>query len=475
MTTTPLGTRRIATRARLTPALVQSCARFGVVLDPTPRAIGHAVGPTPAAPSPAVTELARAMRPGQIALVTGPSGSGKSTTLAHLRAALHAAGHAVAPAPAPLRARQSVLDALGTDPRLALSILARAGLAEAALLPRLPAELSAGERARFDLARALHAALAAPDTWVLADEFVTALDRATAQGVCAGVTRWVRAVGARAGLRLVCASAHEDLPGLLGPDVLVRCALRPGLGHSPAAEVCPAPVAHRPQVCIEQGTSADLRALEHHHYRAGAPATLVRTLRADRTLADGSETLAGVLVVSMPTLNGSWRNLAWPGAYTGPDKRARAAAINAELRCVSRVIVEPASRGLGIGRMLVEEYLRDPLTVRTEALAAMGTACPFFARAGMREIVIPRSRRDGSLLESFQERGWSVATLLRPGQAERACAHEGVHSALSRWAAGSAATRRAWALVRAEPQRIPELLRAAACCALATPVGYAAG
>jgi hypothetical protein len=120
-------------------------------------------------------------------------------------------------------------------------------------------------------------------------------------------------------------------------------------------------------------------------------------------VAEAAE-VCGVLVVSMPSLNGRWRGAAWPEP-AGGDKRARARRLNESVRTISRVIVEPRWRGLGVATRLVREYLRRPLTERTETVAAMGAACPFFARAGMREWRLAPDRRGVRLIAALREEG----------------------------------------------------------------------
>jgi hypothetical protein len=62
-----------------------------------------------------------------------------------------------------------------------------------------------------------------------------------------------------------------------------------------------------PRISITQGTPDDYHALAHRHYRAGAPATIALVLVARVLVALADEhpesPPAGVLVVSMPTLN----------------------------------------------------------------------------------------------------------------------------------------------------------------------------
>ncbi|MEM7628732.1 MAG: GNAT family N-acetyltransferase [Planctomycetota bacterium] len=366
-----------AGEAAITPDCAEACARFGLFPAPTS-------GPAQAA-SPRWDDAATALaeRDPRISLLSGDSGSGKSRFLgAFVRQRLAAGERVIVADPAPLAAERTrpVIECVGqgsVDERLGR--LARAGLSEAALLARTPAELSEGERHRLALARAMACAAQPAGTrraWLVIDECCSVLDRATAQGVAHTLARWVRSDAGE--IRLLAAGAHEDLPRLLGPDCVVQmptCVIRNGKPARP------------PRVRIEDGTWDDYASLAHHHYRAGRPATRERVLCAHRRLPNGSTRIAGALVVSRPTLNGAHRQLAWPGRYHGAaardEQRAQAARINRELRCISRVVVEPASRGLGIAKRLVEAYLNDPAAPAAESIASMGAACPFFERAGM--------------------------------------------------------------------------------------------
>ncbi|MCC6321801.1 MAG: hypothetical protein IT438_10255 [Phycisphaerales bacterium] len=159
-------------------------------------------------------------------------------------------------------------------------------------------------------------------------------------------------------------------------------------------------------VRIQIGSLADYRALARFHYRAGPPATVRLVLVA----RERDRSPIGVLVASNPTLNGPWRELAWPGLF--PARRP--ALLNAEVRTISRVIVEPRFRGRGIAAELVRAYLREPLTRRTEAIAAMSAFCSLFARAGMRPILYPPARRVRTLLLALRELNIPARSLADP-------------------------------------------------------------
>ena len=232
---------------------------------------------------------------------------------------------------------------------------------------------------------------------------------------------------------------------------------------------------HQPPdwLCFVQGNRSDYEQLAHYHYKAGAPATIARTaggLPCILAARDSEGRLAGVLVVSLPTLNSSWRRLAWPGVYDTGDKRRDARAINHSLCCISRVIVEPRFRGLGLAKCLVERYLSDSLTRRTEAIAAMGHICPFFEAAGMTAYPLPPSLRDARLHDALASVGLETWELLERGSVERILAQ---HAWLAReariWAAGSPGTRR---FRDDEPESV---LMLAASHASQRPIAYAYG
>lgn len=245
--------------------------------------------------------------------------------------------------------------------------------------------------------------LARPGDIVIADELASTIDRACAYALGKTITRWVRAHG----IAFVGACAHEDLESMLAPDVVIDAATLSIRAPKPAQEQ---------PIRIEPGTVDDYAFVAHLHYRSGPPATIVRVMRAmrrvPRFIHPSREILAGVLVVSMPTLNGGWRDRAWPGVFPKHDKRRNAHLLNEHIRTISRVIVEPRSRGLGVATQLVRAYLDNPLTQGTEASAAMGKVCPFFDRAGMTPYVLEPDIVDTRLLDALTHLSLTPAQLV---------------------------------------------------------------
>ncbi|MEE9211797.1 MAG: hypothetical protein V3U29_04000, partial [Phycisphaeraceae bacterium] len=97
------------------------------------------------------------------------------------------------------------------------------------------------------------------------------------------------------------------------------------------------------------------------------------------------------------------------GVWRNASQRAR--VLNAELRCISRVVVHPQWRGLGLAVRLVRASLDDPQTIFTESLAAMGKVHPFFERAGMQAYHRPPHVFDDRLIAALGACGFDAVDL----------------------------------------------------------------
>ncbi len=218
MTAAPLGLRVVPCSVRPTERTLRACAAFGITLERAARTRST----LPANGLRLARLVVRRLRRGGVALLTGPSGSGKSSLLRLVQSALRTQGLAVLHA-APIDARtesRTVMDLLGGSVEDGLRALGVAGLADATLWPRTPAELSEGQRWR--LALALAASRARPGSCIIADEFGSTLDRTTARCVAATLARWAARTP---GVRAVCATAHADLADALAPRLTIDLGL----------------------------------------------------------------------------------------------------------------------------------------------------------------------------------------------------------------------------------------------------------
>jgi len=186
-------------RGPLSAKAVQVCRMFGLTLDRlTARAPVHACRVD--------------IRAGDIVCLTGPSGAGKSVLLRELQRCVPRA-EAVHLARIDLPRDRTVVDCFDGDVLASLRTLSTVGLSDVFSLLNRPDRLSAGQKYRFRLARALTAG----KPFVFADEFCSALDRITAATVAYNVCRLAR----RTGTTLLLASSRDDILLDLAPDVLI--------------------------------------------------------------------------------------------------------------------------------------------------------------------------------------------------------------------------------------------------------------
>lgn len=355
-----------------------------------------------------------------VVFITGSSGSGKSTLLRLIAQQCEARGARVLQMHGHTErdddGSSCVIDLIAPDQPLAeaLEVLSMAGLGDAFALLRRPGELSDGQRFRFRLAGML--AEAKPDAakdqprMIVIDEFAATLDRLTAQTLARNVRRW----SDRTGVTFIVATTHDDLADALAPDVLIRKPLGAAMEITTAVHSHQTRTAERDQFLIEPGTMDDYRALAHFHYRPGHPGGATSVLRV---VSDA--TLVGVLVRSLPALACRLRDIATGDRYARLTPHERGVALNREVRCVSRVIIDPRFRGLGLAVRLVRHALEHPeneSVVFTEALAAMGRVSPFFERAGMRRFELPVQCRaaHARLLDALHSLGLAAHDLTRP-------------------------------------------------------------
>jgi GNAT superfamily N-acetyltransferase len=189
------------------------------------------------------------------------------------------------------------------------------------------------------------------------------------------------------------------------------------------------------RITREQPSDKRLQALHAMHYRVGEAKATSLVLCAWL----GSE-LAGALWVAYPVLNSTWRRGVWTELPTQPAEHAQ--WLNANVRTIRRVIVDPKLRACGVATALVRAYLQQPQTKYTEALASMGRANPFFVRAGMREVHAPRSKRDEALLKALEVCGvesWRFAEVLSARSLLHK--HPSLRRAVQAWARRGKATR----------------------------------
>jgi ABC-type ATPase involved in cell division len=306
------------------------------------------------------------INPGDIVYITGPSGSGKSVLLKELEGRF-AAGERVNIDDIELPADKTVIDCMEGDLLGGLKMLSRAGLNDVFCVLNQPVNLSEGEKYRFQLGKAM----ASGRKCVFADEFCSNLD-----GVTAAVTAYnVRRFAKQAGVTFTGENETE----------MRRCSVSKNLE-------------------VVRGCMEDYERLCHFHYRERGQGgfTAIFAIRAAKSIAGGLGTkTVGVIAYRMPSPEVELRRVAMGGIFAGLDTPTQVGLVNKNVRCISRVIIEPRFRGLGLARRLVRETMPAMGVAVIEAMAVMGRVNPFLERAGMTAYAGKTPVRCVQLVEAF--------------------------------------------------------------------------
>ena len=190
---------------------------------------------------------------------------------------------------------------------------------------------------------------------------------------------------------------------------------------------------------VERGSRADYEGLSGYHYRdekIGPYSNIfvLRRVEEDRSKktgdrrrekcerceslkgAKGAGEVVGVIVYSMPAGGVELRREALGGYFDGLGNRAAVMKfINERVRVISRVIIEPRYRGLGLAARLVRETMGQVGVEIVEALAVMGQVNPFFEKAGMRAFYGPERTEAKVMREALSWAGIEESEWIDPG------------------------------------------------------------
>jgi len=309
--------------------------------------------------------------PKDIAYVTGESGSGKSVLLRAIRKDL--GDEAIDLSEVCIEADKPLIENVGSSVEEGLDLLSKVGLNDAFLFLRTYNQLSDGQKYRYRIAKLMESG----KQWWLMDEFAATLDRDTAKIVAFNLQKLAR----RMGKAVIAATTHGDLFEDLSPSVHVHKRFGEEItvnyySNNPAEECSLVK-----EMVIEGGYLSDWRRLSGFHYRSHR----VGPSREIYRLRRGVE-LCGVIVYCYPPPGCSGRRLVLP--------KMSLKGLNVGLSTISRIVVHPKYRSIGLGAKLIRETLPRVGTPNVEMIAVMAKYNPFAEKAGMKKIFEQKPSRE---------------------------------------------------------------------------------
>jgi len=172
---------------------------------------------------------------------------------------------------------------------------------------------------------------------------------------------------------------------------------------------------------IEQGDIGDYKQLARYHYRESrlGPYSTIFAIKAEKMPGVLRRQMVGVIVYATPAAAVEMRNVALGGVLSNISQRDKLSFINNNISNISRVVIEPRFRGLGLAARLVRETLCLVNVPMIEALAVMGHVNPFFEKAGMKAYVGKEPLRCARLIEALIAAGIAKEILIDPQLVQR--------------------------------------------------------
>lgn len=327
--------------------------------------------------------------PADIVYLTGDSGSGKSVLLKVIKQDLGEEAIDIADIhPDP---DKPLIDTVDKNVSDGLELLSRAGLNDAFLFIRRFRELSDGQKYRYKIAKLMESG----KQWWIADEFCSTLDRDTAKIVAFNIQKPAR----KSDKAIIVATTHTDLFEDLKPSVHIH----KRFGKEITVNYYPNEPNHEcsliKEMKVVEGTTQDWRKLAGFHYRShriAAPRKIFCLKRGDE--------LCGVIVYCYPPAACFGRRMVLP--------KMSMKELNEKLSIISRVVVHPKYRTIGLGVKLVRETLPLAVTPFVEMVAVMAKYNPFGEKAGMQKIAEqPPPKEALRIAETLQKLGFNMHLL----------------------------------------------------------------
>jgi len=331
--------------------------------------------------------------PTDIVYITGDSGSGKSVLLKALEKDIRRDMGLTCINIADIKPPKHLplIETVGKSLEEALELLSRVGLNDAFLFLRTYEQLSDGQKYRYKIAKMIESQA---QFWVM-DEFAATLDRDTAKIVAYNLQKLAR----QQGKAVLAATTHTDLFEDLSPSVHIhkRFGKEISVNYYPnqPAKECSLVKEMR----VEEGATEDWRKLAGFHYRSHRIAAPRKIFCLKR-----GEELCGVIAYCYPPPTCFGRRKVLP--------KMSMKELNQKLSIISRVVVHPKYRTIGLGVKLVRETLPLAGTPYVEMPAVMAKYNPFAEKAGMQKIAEQQPPKEAlAIAEVLSKLGFNIHLL----------------------------------------------------------------
>lgn len=275
-----------------------------------------------------------------------------------------------------------------------MKILTLVGISDAILFINTYERLSDSQKARARIGLELMS----DKSTIVIDEFLSTLDRKTAKPVAYCIQKAARKLGKK----LVVATAHDDLGKYLKPDYIIS-------GNAfPSEFICDKCTWSESHPIIKDVDLVYGDKVEYRNLRLG--------------------------------------ELHYKGKYTGGTKEYLFAKYDGRTigalvstynrstgsRRISRVVVHPSYRGIGIGQIIIRKYLDDFDDV--DVVAAMGLINPVFEKAGMTRTNNSIIKSPKGLEKDLLSLGLDITLWSSPSWCYEVCDNEQVRDIVAKYA-----------------------------------------
>ena len=332
-----------------------------------------------------------------IVYITGDSGSGKSILLREIMNNLSQDEY-IFEKDLIIKDNETLVEGLGEDLNTAIKILSIVGLNDAFLYLRRYNELSDGQKLRYRLAKMI----ASNKKIYIFDEFSGTLDRDTAKIISFNIQKYIR----KNNKILIVATTHSDLKEDLCPNVYIFKKFNNDYNVEYSNEV-PKSCSIVKNLKIERIDDVRrIHDLEKFHYR-----NEIHMFKSIYGLLLNDE-LVGCMIISYPLINLKGRNIFLNNKYSKSTSDTMK-ELNKEVEYISRVIVHPKFRGVGLAYFLIREYITNISTCKyIETIAVMAKYNPFFEKAGMKRIFVDKEDEFyDSLIKRLENIGFRIEML----------------------------------------------------------------